>query len=346
MKILLTGSQGYVGSGFIERVQKERIKIEISGLDSGFFQGLSHYSLGTSDFYLKSIHFKDLRDVRAAELNDYDAIIHLAAISNDPIGDKFEDLTYEINFQATINLAKQAKLAGVKKFIFASSASVYGYSDDICVENSKLDPLTAYAKSKVYSENELETLSGSNFQVTCLRFATAAGWSPRLRSDIALNNFVINALIHGKITLNSKGNANRPFVDVHDMAEALLFCLSKKRDSRRDFEIYNVGQNSWNFKIIELAELVATKISGTKIETQSNASDDTRSYMVNFDKYVKDAEEFQLKKNIEETINILANQVQLIINEKTTNFFSRVIRLKSLESQLETKILTDKMRFN
>jgi nucleoside-diphosphate-sugar epimerase len=344
VKILITGSQGYVGSAFVEHARKVLKGFLIDGIDLGLFQNLNHYVTESYDIYLNSIQFKDLREIQVKDLSGYDAIIHLAAISNDPIGEKFSKITNEINFQTTVELAKKAKTAEINKFIFASSASVYGFSENICFENSPTNPLSAYAKSKLVSEIELEKLSDKNFQVTALRFATAAGWSPRLRSDIALNDFVIQAVVKKEIKLNSLGESYRPFVSVKDMAKAIEFSLSGRRDILNAFEVFNVGSNDWNFKIIELAKIVSKSIANSKITIDHNSTNDTRSYNLNFDKYSSTAGEYKVTEKIENTILELEINITRILNVGDKQFFDHIVRLQSIERLVRDEIIDEDLK--
>lgn len=346
MRILVTGSQGYVGSAFIECVANNNLGYVIDGFDIGYFHHLNHFSVYTSDFRLSSLKLKDLRDITERDLKNYDAIVHLAAISNDPIGNNFSEVTKDINFLTTIDLAKKAKKMKVKKFIFASSASVYGFSKKICTENSHVNPLTAYAQSKVSSEVALREIADKDFQVTCLRFSTAAGWSPRLRTDIAFNNFVVTALTQKKIILNSNGLAYRPFVGVKDMSRAISFCLSDFRDEFQDYEIYNVGQNSWNFKIVNLAEKVLEILPEAKLKILDSSDYDARSYKLNFDKYASAAESFQMQESVEKTIDVLIENINIILKSSSNDYFDAVIRLRALNTAIDKKLIDSKLRLS
>ncbi len=344
VRILITGSQGYVGSAFVKYAREFLAHHSIDGVDLGLFQNLNHYMTENNDIYLSSLQFKDLREVQTKGLSGYDAIVHLAAISNDPIGEKFTRITDEVNFQTTIELARKAKAAGVKKYIFASSASVYGFSENVCFENSPTNPLSAYAKSKLAAEIELQKLSDEYFQVTALRFATAAGWSPRIRSDIALNDFVIQAVVEKEIRLNSLGESYRPFVSVKDMARSIEFSLSKTRDTFNSFEVFNVGSNDWNFKIIELAGLVSRTIADTTVTINRNSSVDNRSYILNFDKYNSAAGEYKVAEKIEDTILELERNIRNVLRVGDKNFFSYVVRLESIDRLMRDGIIDENLK--
>src|SRR5258708_4563387 len=196
MKILITGNTGYIGPSVLQRLRQSYPQATLIGLDKGYFA----HCLTNADLLPECR--ADVRTLRPDVLKGVDAVVHLAAISNDPMGKTFEDVTYDINFRASVELARQAKAAGVRSFVFASSCSVYGVADDTPrKEASPLNPLTAYAKSKIRTETELQTLADMNFTVTCLRFATACGMSDRLRLDLVVNDFLSCAVSSKKITI-------------------------------------------------------------------------------------------------------------------------------------------------
>jgi len=202
MKILITGNLGYVGSELVKLLRKTYPKAELIGFDIGYFSKNITNRDTAPEIYLDTQYYGDVRKFPDALLNGVDAVVQLAAISNDPIGNKFENVTLEVNYESVINIAKKAKKAGVKKIIFASSCSVYGFAEeDARTEESSVNPLTAYAKSKVLAERDLEPLAGDDFTVTCLRFATACGMSDRLRLDLVLNDFVAGAISSGVINI-------------------------------------------------------------------------------------------------------------------------------------------------
>ena len=213
MKILITGNTGYIGPSVLQGFRQAYAKATLIGLDKGYFA----HCLTNADFLpecrVDVQYFADTRRIRPEVLQGVDAIVHLAAISNDPMGKTFEEVTYDINFRASVDLARQAKAAGVRCFVFASSCSVYGVADDTPrKETSSLNPLTAYAKSKIRTETELQTLADEGFTVTCLRFATACGMSDRLRLDLVVNDFVACAVSSKNITILSDGTPWRPLI--------------------------------------------------------------------------------------------------------------------------------------
>ena len=218
MKILITGNMGYIGPCVVSHFRSCWPDAKLVGIDMGFFASCLTNVKILPECKVDVQYFADVRRISPDMLKDIDAIVHLAAISNDPMGNEFKNVTLDINYRASINLAKLAKSVGVKSFIFASSCSMYGAAEDKAkTENSSLNPLTAYAKSKVYTEKELEPLADNEFKVTSLRFSTACGMSDRLRLDLVLNDFVAGAVASKKITILSDGSPWRPLINIKDM---------------------------------------------------------------------------------------------------------------------------------
>ena len=293
MRILITGNAGYVGPAVLRRLRLSHPQATLIGLDKGYFA----HCLTNADILPESVadvqYFADVRRLPADALRGVDAVVHLAAISNDPMGNKFEDVTFDINFRASVELARQAKAAGAKTFVFASSCSMYGQADDTPrTETSPLNPLTAYAKSKVRTEVELQKIADKNFTVTCLRFATACGMSDRLRLDLVVNDFVACAVASKNITILSDGTPWRPLIHVKDMARAFDWALGRDK-THGDFVAINVGSNTWNYQVKELAQAVAQVVPGVDISVNKNAPPDNRSYRVDFSLYKRLAPEHQ-----------------------------------------------------
>jgi nucleoside-diphosphate-sugar epimerase len=279
-------------------------------------------------------------------LNGVDTVVSLAAISNDPIGNKFEEVTLDINYRAAVDIAKKAKKAGVKKYIYASSCSVYGAAgDDVArTENSPLNPLTAYAKSKVFSENELAVLADKDFQITCHRFATAGGMSERLRLDLVLNDFVACAMTTKEITILSDGTPWRPLINVLDMARAIRWSHGRTNLEGGDFLIINTGSNEWNYKVKELALKIQTILPDIKVSINENAQPDKRSYKVDFGLYEKLAPNHQPVYNLESTINDLISGLNGI-NFEVNNFRnSEFMRLNIINQLLNDGFIDEKLR--
>jgi nucleoside-diphosphate-sugar epimerase len=280
--ILITGNMGYIGPRVVEYLRTHVPEARLTGFDTGYFAANLLDSV-LPECALDAQQFGDVRTIAAADLAGVDAVIHLAAISNDPMGNAYEKVTEDINYQGTLTVARAAREAGVRHFVFASSCSVYGFAEDGARnEQSSVNPLTAYARSKVASENSLAGLAGSDFLITCLRFATACGASPRLRLDLVLNDFVASAISSGTIKILSDGTPWRPLIDVEDMARAFAWAIDRSAENGGEFLVVNAGSNSWNYQIRELAEAVAKAVPGAGVDINKNAALDKRSYRVDF----------------------------------------------------------------
>jgi nucleoside-diphosphate-sugar epimerase len=283
MKILISGNLGYVGPWVTRQLRCRFPDAELVGVDTGYF---AHCFTGRGplpEAQLNTQYYADIRHVGPGILQDVDAIVHLAAISNDPMGKAYEGVTLDINYQAGIRLARLAKSVGVRSFVFASSCSVYGAAEDRPrTELSEVRPLTAYARSKVLTEEGLRELADSSFQVSCLRFATACGMSDRLRLDLVLNDFVASAVATGRIVVLSDGSPWRPLINVRDMARAIEWAVTRDSHDGGDCVVVNAGSDAWNYQVRDLAEAVAREIPGTEVEINRNAPPDKRSYRVDF----------------------------------------------------------------
>lgn len=326
---------GYIGPVLAQYLKSMHTDIRIIGFDTGFFGKFVTHPLILPESNIDAQYYGDMRAFQEHILDGVDAIVHLAAISNDPIGNRYEDVTYQINYQASIRLAKAAKDAGVKTFVFASSCSMYGAAeDDARTEDSPLNPLTAYAKSKVHTEQDLEPLTSEDFTVTCLRFATACGMSDRLRLDLVLNDFVANAIASGKILILSDGTPWRPLINVKDMARAIDWAINRDPSDSGNFVAVNVGSSEWNYQVKELAEAVRDVIPNTHIEINKDAQPDKRSYRVNFDRFKTLAPDYQPIHDIKTTIVELKNGLEAIGFNDSNFHQSTLIRLNALK-QLE-----------
>jgi nucleoside-diphosphate-sugar epimerase len=342
MKILITGNLGYVGPGVVKEFRDHYPDAEIIGFDIGYFAKYITSNKIIPESYLNTQYYGDVRKFPDHLLEGVDTVISLAAISNDPIGNKYEDVTLDINYKSAIEIAKKAKKAGVRNYIFASSCSVYGAAgDEARTENSELNPLTAYAKSKVFTENELAKIADKNFRATCHRFATACGMSERLRLDLVLNDFVAGAVTSGEINILSDGSPWRPLINVLDMARAIRW--SHERDSSQggDFLVVNTGSDDWNYRVKELAMKVQSLLPNTKVSVNENAQPDKRSYRVNFALFKKLAPNHQPQHDLERSIkDLLAGFKE--IDFKTNNFRNSDFMRLNVISKLSANGIIDK----
>lgn len=332
---------GYIGPSVINQLKNSYPRAILLGYDNSYFGTCITGFDVLPESKVNLQYFGDIRNAPESIFVDVDAVVHLAGISNDPIGNKFESATYDINHLASVNLAKKAKKMGVRSFVFASSCSIYGAVDESSrKENDVLNPLTAYAKSKMMTEKDIEVLADERFLVTNLRFSTACGWSDRLRLDLVLNDFVAGAIASKKITLLSNGESWRPLIHIRDMARAIEWAI--QREKTNDFCLtLNVGSDEWNYRVISLAKAVTSIMPDVEIIINQNAQPDKRSYRVNFDLFKKLAPQHQPQLTLTETINELKNNL-LAINFKDQDYRnSNYIRLNTLIS-LQSKGLLDK----
>lgn len=297
MNVLVTGNNGYIGS-MLTNVLLEK-GYHVTGLDTNYYKGCEF-----NEFHLEVNQInKDIREVSREDLENVDAIIHLAALSNDPLGSFNPELTCEINHQGTVKLANLAKKLGIRRFVYTSSCSMYGIAgEEDVTEDFPLAPLTAYAVSKVKSENALSEMADDSFSPIFLRPGTAYGVAPMLRCDLVVNNLVGWAHTTGKVRVMSDGTPWRPASHVEDLAHAFIACLEAPIELVHN-EAFNVGQNRENYQIRDMANMVKKIVPGCEIEYTHEHGSDSRTYKVNFDKIsTKLKDFFHPKWNIEKGI--------------------------------------------
>ncbi len=344
MKILITGNMGYIGPVLYRELRKSYPDAEIWGFDNGYFAHCLTNAASLPEREINQQIFGDMREFPMEVLDDIDALVHLGAISNDPMGNQYEAVTNAINDTASKAIACAAKERGVKSFVFASSCSMYGEADgDAKTEQDKLNPLTAYARSKVAMEKELKQLATPEFKVTALRFATACGMSPRLRLDLVLNDFVACAMTTGKITVLSDGSPWRPLIHVKDMSRALAWGLG--RNEGHDFVAVNAGSNHWNYQIKDLAQKVAELVPDTEVSINTEAPPDKRSYRVNFGLYEKLAPAHQPQVDIDQAVLELKEGLQGMNFADGDFRESNWMRLKMLESHIRDGSLSTDLKW-
>ena len=340
-KILILGHLGYIGPVLVKQLKSNYF---IYGLDTHWFKSKINVK-----FYNKHYlpHKSIIKDIRKFSLKDLsfvpDAIIYLAAISNDPMGNEFRSITHEINTKCCIKIAKDAKKAGVKKFIFASSCSIYGSAGNKKKkENHSIQPLTDYAKSKVKSERLLKKISSKSFQVISLRFATAAGFSPKLRLDLVFNDFVVNSVTKKEILILSNGEPWRPLVHVKDMARAMEWSINYLPKS--NFLAINIGSDKWTFRIKDLANKIAKILGNVKVSLNKDNQPDKRSYTVDFSLFKLLAKNFQPKEKLEDAVYELAKNLKKSkLNFDNFRNSKKFIRLKTLNSLQQKKYINKKL---
>lgn len=336
-RTLIVGNLGYIGPVLTQYLTKDRPQVSLLGYDNAYFAGCLINPFKTADHLLDSQLYGDVRNVDPECLIGVDSVIYLAAISNDPMGNIYEIPTAQINADAAVQCAKLAKAAGARRFVFASSCSVYGSGgDEAKGEDSPLNPLTAYARSKIDCENALRPLASKDFVVTCLRFATACGASPRLRLDLVLNDFVASAMLKKEIEILSDGTPWRPLIDVEDMCRAILWALDRKKDAGGSYLAVNVGFDEWNYTIRDLAHAVSSVLGNTTVRINSSAAPDRRSYRVDFSRYKRLAVGNGTHKPIETTISELADNIENSPFREADFRKSHLIRLNALNELRRT----------
>jgi nucleoside-diphosphate-sugar epimerase len=340
LNILVTGSLGYVGTNATLNLESQGYNI--FGIDSGFYKECNLVPIVRE----VSTILKDIRDLEISDFENIDAVIHLAALSNDPIGELDETLTYEINYRAAVRTAELAKAAHVKRFVFVSTQSIYGIAQndgELDEDNSIKNPQTAYAKSKLSAEIEILNMSNSEFTSTSLRPSTVFGWGARLRSDIVFNNLILNGLIYKKIDVHSDGTPWRPIVHVNDLCEAIEICLRISPEVISG-ESFNIGVIGGNFTIKQLAMVAHSALNGIPIKFNTENISDPRSYKVSFSKAEKFLN-FRAKTHLESGGSELISQSRKLLEQGVDLLGRKTNRLTQLKFLIKEGSLDETLRF-
>lgn len=346
MKILVTGNMGYLGPWVAWQLRNAHPEATLVGLDTGYFAHCLTNATVLPECRMDIQHFADVRDLHDHAIGGSAVVIYLAAISNDPMGKRYEEVTLDVNYHAAASVARAAKRAGARSFVYVSSCSVYGQAEEgPRTEQSAVAPLTAYARSKVMAEQALSAEADDKFQITCLRFGTACGMSPRLRLDLVLNDFVACAVVDRRISVLSDGSPWRPLIHVRDMARAIDWAATREPEAGGPFLVVNAGTDQWNFQVKDLAEATATAIPGTEVSINQAAPPDRRSYRVDFSRFRELAPRHQPQQDLLETITELRNGLEAMGFRDRDFRSSNFIRLKVLNDLRERGYLTGELRW-
>jgi nucleoside-diphosphate-sugar epimerase len=335
MRVFVTGTEGYLGSLLAPALVQRGY--EVIGLDTGFYKERMLYRDGAITPLTLA---KDLRQIEAADLKGVDAVVHMAELSNDPAGQLAPNITYEINHQGSVRLAESAKRAGVKRFVYMSSCSVYGAADqDFVDEESPVNPQTAYAECKTLVERDVKVLADERFSPTFMRNATAYGASPRMRFDIVLNNLAGLAWTTKEIRMISDGTPWRPIVHGLDICQAIIAVLNAPREAVAN-DIFNVGDTAHNYRVKEIAEIVGTVFPNCSVSF-GPSSPDNRSYRVSFEKIRKHLPDFKCRWDAKRGAEQLLEMFKRVDMTQEVFEYRAFTRLKQLEYLIRTRQIDD-----
>jgi nucleoside-diphosphate-sugar epimerase len=340
MKVLVTGHTGYIGAVLVPMLLEA--EHEVTGLDTDFFDGCD-FNGGLVDVPMMR---KDLRDVEVVDLIGFHAVIHLAALSNDPLGDLNPECTYEINHRASVRLAELAKTAGVPRFLFSSSCSLYGLAAgaEFLTEEAAFNPVTPYGESKVLVERDVSRLADDSFSPTYLRNSTAYGVSPRLRADLVVNNLVGFAYTTGEVLIASDGTPWRPLIHVEDICRAFIAILRAPRDLIHN-QAFNIGRTEENYQIRDIAKMVEEIVPGCRVKYAEGGGPDLRCYRVNCDRIAQTLPQFRPQWTVRCGIEELYNAYKVHHLDRKEFTGTRYIRLKHLSSLLANSRLEPTLRW-
>jgi nucleoside-diphosphate-sugar epimerase len=339
MRVLVTGDRGYIGAVLVPFLRAAGHTVE--GLDLDLYEGCD-FGPGAEDIGLRPKI--DMRDVEPRHCAGYDAVVCLAALSNDPVGHLNPSATYSINLEGTLNLGEAAKKAGVERFLFASSCSLYGAAgSDAVTEDAELFPVTPYGETKVLAERGLSRLADDSFSPTYLRNATAYGFSPRLRLDIVVNNLTAVAMTTGQVCLESDGSPWRPLVHVEDISRSFLAVLEAPREAVHD-EAFNVGRAEDNVQVRDIAELVRAAVPGSTVSLAAGAGPDLRDYRVDFSKLADTFPELALRWNVPAGVEELVRAYTDYHFTQDDFTSSTYVRLRRIQELLSAGLVDELLR--